>query len=149
MKLCAFTDEGSCRVEDVLSGAAGHNWRQKCRDPRFPLRWLGLGSLLSSLHDGPGEPTTQTSLSHLLAQPVRWQLCKFSLLLWLWNWGYYFSVFLKKRESIDLTYALFSAENRGEHAALCSRQPGLLPILNPGRASFHHASHRHYSVYLW
>lgn len=40
-------------------------------------------------------------------------------------------------------------ENRGEHAAVHSRQLGLLPLPDPGGASFHHAPHRYYSFCLW
>lgn len=41
------------------------------------------------------------------------------------------------------------AENRGAHAVVRSRQLGLLPLPDPGGASFHHAPYRYYFVCLW
>ena len=41
------------------------------------------------------------------------------------------------------------AESGGEHAAVHRRQPGLLPLPDPGGAAVHHASHRHHALRVW
>lgn len=46
-------------------------------------------------------------------------------------------------------YILSPAENWGEQAAVHSRQLGLLPLPDPGGATFYHAPCGYYSVCIW
>lgn len=50
---------------------------------------------------------------------------------------------------VVMFHTLSHAENRGQHAVVHSRQLGMLPIPDPGGASFYHAPCRYHSLCLW